>query len=272
MSGSATAMTHPGELTLRRLRAGELAAAEAETARTHAEACVVCRARLRTFDDEQRAFEAEVPFERFSARVQERASRPRAQATQVRSLRYVGPALAMAALTLVAVSVGPWSATEDAVVPINLGTERPNRTKGDGALELRISAGDEGPQREASADAPEPLSEGERIRIGYRPGSWRYVLALAVDAQGEVSPLYPEHGESLPVQRAEEGASWLPDSVEFFGEGAERVILVLSDAPVSVDAAREAALRAFSEARGDVTRLPRLDLPGEQFHRTLLKP
>lgn len=255
---SLSASSHPGELTLRRLRAGELDAAQSRAAREHAAACVVCRARLQGFDDEQRAFEAEIPFERFAARIGERANRKRASGP----FRYVVPALAAAAVALVMVNVGTWGGE----------AERPNRTKGDGALELRIAQGDDGPQRIASAEGPEPLADGERVRIGYRAGDSRFVLALSIDSEGEVSPLYPEEGHSLPVEHAAEGFAWLPDSVEFYGEGEERVILLLSDEPLPVDAAREAAWRAFSEAKGEVTKMPPLDLPARQFHRTLLKP
>ena len=48
--------------------------------------------------------------------------------------------------------------------------------------------------------------------------------------------------------------------------------MVLSDQPIDVEAARRAARAAYQRAGGDVTRLPKLDLPGEQFVRTFAKP
>jgi hypothetical protein len=92
-----------------------------------------------------------------------------------------------------------------------------------------------------------------------------------VDAAGEVTPLYPESGESLPVE-AGAGAHWLPDSLEFTGAGAERVVVVLSDAPIKVEEARAAARQAFEEGGRDVTKMPALGVAGDQTHWILLKP
>ena len=41
------------------------------------------------------------------------------------------------------------------------------------------------------------------------------------------------------------------------------IIVVLSDQPISVEAARAAARAAFDRTGGDLTRLPKLDLPGD---------
>jgi hypothetical protein len=48
--------------------------------------------------------------------------------------------------------------------------------------------------------------------------------------------------------------------------------VVLSDQPVDVQVARQAARLAYDRAGGDLGHLPRLDLPGEQFTRTFAKP
>jgi len=47
---------------------------------------------------------------------------------------------------------------------------------------------------------------------------------------------------------------------------------VLGDQPIDVAAVKEAAARAFRRGKGDVAHLPPLDVPGEQFQRTFLKP
>ena len=47
---------------------------------------------------------------------------------------------------------------------------------------------------------------------------------------------------------------------------------MLSDRPIDVDAAAGAARDAFRKAGGDVSRMPRLGLPGEEFSRTFVKP
>jgi hypothetical protein len=138
---------------------------------------------------------------------------------------------------------------------------------------VQIAGAGAGPQRAAAADAPETLSPGERVRIGYQPGGHRYLTSLSIDDQGQVTPLYPEAGRSLPIGRGAAAATrYLPDSLEFTGRGNELLIVVLSDQPLEVDAVKKAARDAFQKAGGDLARLPSLDLPGEQFHRTFVKP
>ena len=145
-----------------------------------------------------------------------------------------------------------------------------NRLKGGAGAELRIGGGAE-PQRVASVDAPEALRRGERVRLGYTPGTHRYVAALSVDVWGEVTPLYPESGDSLVVEPGA-GTHWLPESVEFTGAGAERVVLVLTDAPVSMEALSDAARKSFAATGGDVDAMAPLDVAGEQAQWILLKP
>ena len=128
-------------------------------------------------------------------------------------------------------------------------------------------------QRTARVDATEPLSAGERLRIGYQTGGHRYLLSLSIDEHGEVTPLYPEQGSSLTVPAGVPSAThFLPDSLELTGTGLERIIVVLSDQPVDMEVARQAARAAYDRAGGDLGRLPRLELPGEQFTRTFAKP
>ncbi|HMC95259.1 MAG TPA: ACP synthase, partial [Polyangia bacterium] len=101
----------------------------------------------------------------------------------------------------------------------------------------------------------------------------RYLLSLSIDQHGEVTPLYPEAGASLPVpDGAERATRYLPDSLELTGTGIERIIVLLSDQPIDVEAARRSARAAYDQAGGDLSRLPRLALPGEEFERTFAKP
>jgi hypothetical protein len=148
---------------------------------------------------------------------------------------------------------------------------RANRIKGGAGVTVRV-AGAAG-QRTARIDAAEPLAPGERLRIGYQSGGHRYLLSLSIDQHGEVTPLYPERGASLPVADDGEPATrYLPDSLELTGAGIERIIVVLSDQPIEVEAARRSARAAYERAGGDLSRLPPLALPGEEFERTFAKP
>ncbi|RKH40701.1 DUF4384 domain-containing protein [Corallococcus sp. AB050B] len=259
---------HESSWTLRRLHAGELPAPEANRVREHAEACEACGATLRSFADAQAAFEAEVPFEKFEAGV-ERARARQASTESRTQARWVRPLMAVAASVVVLVLARPLLETGGRTDPLQPPVAG-NRLKGGAGAELRIGGGVD-PQRVASTEAPEALQPGERVRLGYTADAYRYVAALSVDAQGEVTPLYPESGDSLAVEPGV-GQHWLPESVEFTGAGAERVVLVLTDAPVSMDALSDAAWKSFTAAGRDVTRMAPLDVPGAQTQWVLLKP
>lgn len=258
--------THIGELALRRYRVGELPPEERQQAMAHAEACAHCRSRLRALEDEQRRFEQDISFERFAAGVTRATRTP--HASQTPRAPWLYPAMGLAALVTMAVLAGPLiDAFED---PRTAGL---NRTKGAAAkIDVRIAAGEDGPQRTAAEEAAEPLGPGERVRIGYETSAFAYVAVVSVDAQGVVSPLYPERGESLPVAGSNAGMTYLPGSLEFTGEGAEKVYVVFSDEPLPMELIGHAAERAFEESGRDVTKMTGLDVPGEVFHRTLLKP
>jgi hypothetical protein len=148
-----------------------------------------------------------------------------------------------------------------------------NTTKGGADITVRVQAGDTGPQRSAAVGAPEALARGERVRIGYKPGGHRYLLSLSIDERGQVTPIYPEAGRSLPIGKVVGTApSYLPDSIEFTDAGTERLFVIMSDQPIDVDAARRAARASYDRAKGDIMHMPALELPGEQFQRTFIKP
>jgi hypothetical protein len=260
---------HIGELELRRHRAGEALGAEGPVIEAHAAACAECKARIRALDDEQRRFEAAISFDRFAAGVERAARGPGAAPRRRASMRgwMVVPTLAMAAAVAVIVTFhgsfqGRWAPGHPPGY---------DGIKGGAGMIVRV-AGAAG-QRTARVDATEPLSAGERLRIGYQTGGHRYLLSLSIDERGEVTPLYPEKGASLTVPAGVPSAThFLPDSLELTGAGLERIIVVLSDQPVDMQAARQAARAAYARAGGELGHLPRLDLPGEQFTRLFAKP
>ena len=118
---------------------------------------------------------------------------------------------------------------------------------------------------------PEALANGERVRIGFRAGGYRYLAAVSIDEKGDVTALYPERGPSIRV-RTDGAKEYLSDSLEFTGHGLERVVVVMTADPLDVEDVRRAAKARYDEARGNLSQLGTLDLPGEQFHRTFLKP
>jgi hypothetical protein len=94
---------------------------------------------------------------------------------------------------------------------------------------------------------------------------------VSVDQRGAVTPVYEASGHSLALARTSD-TQYLPDSLEFTGQGLERVIIVLSEAPLSLNEVTAAARSRYEAVHGDLTQLAPLDVKGEQFHRTFLKP
>jgi hypothetical protein len=268
-----TSETHIKELALRRFWAGELGAPERPAIEAHTAACPRCRARLKELADEQRRFEQEISFDRFAAGVERAARTPRRiPVTTHPRARWAFPALGLAAALALTITFAPRLRPDG-------DASSANRVKSGSGIAVQIAAPGAGPQREASVDAPEALSPGERIRIGYQPGGHRYLTSLSIDEQGEVTPLYPEAGRSLPIGKgkgegkAETAATrYLPDSIELTGQGGERLIVILGDQPLEVEAVKNAARAAFERANGDLAHLPPLEVPGEQFHRMFVKP
>lgn len=267
---------HIGDLELRRHRAGEALGPEGPAIATHTETCAECKARLRALDDEQRRFESAISFDRFAAGVA-RAARG-APATSRRRLParvWALPTLALAAAVALVVTFHARGPRPGGDLPG--GRVRPadyDGVKGGAGMVVRI-AGAAG-QRTAQVGAPEPLAAGERLRLGYQTGGHRYLLALSIDEHGEVTPLYPERGSSLTVPAGVPSAThFLPESLGSLvltGAGLERIIVVLSDQPVEMEVAEKAARAAYVRAGGDLSRLPKLGLPGEEFTRTFAKP
>lgn len=247
---------HIRELELRRLFAGEVPAPAADSLRAHLASCPPCAAVWARLEAEQRAFEQDVPFERFEAGV-----RPRARAARAPAVWRVPAAVgAMAAVLIAVILLRPFGAPGDGGV----------RLKGGAEMEVRI-AGAAGAQRVAEATSPTPLSPGERVRVGYQAGDLGFVASFSVDEQGEVTPLYPGSGQSVPVAPGA-GMHYLPDAFELTGHGAERIYVVLSAQPLAVEALLRAAREALQHSGGDVRRMPPLAVSGEQLSRVLEKP
>ena len=248
---------HIGDLMLRRRRAGEALGPDGPAIEAHAASCAVCRARARALDDEQRRFEQEISFDRFAAGV-ERAARgaQRRHRAWIPRLWMAAPLVAMAATFAVLVTFKPHEGI---------------RTKGGAGMTVRVAG--PGGQRDARVEGAERLAPGERLRVGYQPEGHRYILSLSIDDRGSVTPLYPERGASLAVPDGAPSATrYLSDALELTGAGLERIVVVLSDKRIDVDAATRAARAAFDKAGGDISRMPRLGLPGEEFSRTFAKP
>jgi hypothetical protein len=275
---------HLGELKLRRLFAGESLGDSHDVDAAHVSHCAECTHRLDGLAEEQRAFEAHISFDRFAAGVERAARVPGPAATprrwgagpaNTRSFMTVMGAGAIAAVLALVVSARPLFQNARERDARQAEIEATNRTKGvqAAAVTFRIAPPppDEGPQRTADTEGPEPLAVGERIRVGVQAGGRRYLFAIAIDDKGAVTPLYPESGTSMPLPTGSR-MHYLPDSLELTGRGTERLVVLLTDQRFELDTIRRSVVVAFQKAGGDLSRLPNLAIPGQQFHRTFLKP
>ena len=243
----ATGETHLGELVLRRYRAGELAGSEAETIGQHTARCGRCRARLTALDDEQRAFERAIPFERFSGGVERAARVPTPRRTSIVRSLWALPALSALAAAAFLLVVRPRA---DDGAGGGAGFNHRKGAQVDAAL--RIAGADGKTQRALPAGASARLGRGERLRVGYQTDRPRHLVALSIDDHGVVTSLYPDSSSrsvaSLLVDRAAQ-ATFLPDSIELTGAGRERLFLLMAEGPFSVESA-VAAVRASRATAG----------------------
>ncbi|HEX7499752.1 MAG TPA: zf-HC2 domain-containing protein [Polyangia bacterium] len=243
--------SHVPELALRCYRAGELAADACAEVDRHLASCPACRAKMRVLVEEQRAFEREIPFERFAGGV-ERAQRVPRQRPRRAWVFGLSGVLAAAAVALFLVRVS------------SPGNNQHSRSKGSSVeATARIASAANSAQRIAPPGSQEVLEPGDRVRLGYKTAGPRYLAAISVDDGGEVTPLYPEVGPALSVSTSPETV-YLPDSLEFTGAGRERVFLFLARTPFDLAAAKLAVKDAHQAAKGDLSALPNPAFAGGQ--------
>jgi len=244
---------HLGELRLRRFRAGEFSDEAHEEIARHTAECGSCRAKLRLLQEEQRQFERDIPFERFAGGVERACRVPRPRPTRRWAM---GSAFGLVAAAAVVVLLWrPSARVGDRGGQDVGGAAGFNRTKGALSAVVRIASASGGAQRSLPPTESTTLQPGERIRLGYNTAAPGYLVAVSVDDAGEVSPLYPEGGGSLPV-RPTQHVTFLPDSLELTGSGRERVFLLLAERPLDGAAVKKSVRDAHSRAKGDLASLP----------------
>lgn len=264
---------HVPALKLRRFFVGESLGSEHAEVASHTQSCNECRGRLRQLEEEQSRFFASVSSDRFAAGVERAARVPRptrrpATTKSFFTVMSLGFVATCFALYLGAKPLLLGGRGRD--MPSSLNGAGSNGIKGAASISVRIASPQDGSQREAASETPETLQPGERVRVGYRPEQHRFVFVFSIDGQGRVTSLYPEAGQSLPVIHGE-GFRYFPDSLEFTGAGWERLIVTLTDEPLSPEQVERAATGAFHQAGGDLAKMTRVGLPGDECHRLFRK-
>ncbi len=221
-----------------------LPATEATEAKQHLDGCDECRGRWRELNEDKQRFEQFV-FARTLPKVEARVAASRAsffmRAFAFRphffdrfKLRILIPVMAVAAAAAVVASMGPGTQTEDDVyVGIKGGAQA--------SLEVFAVRGAGGVFQVAPGSTLQPK---DRIGFMVNPAGAKYLMVASRDGAGVFSVYHPFGAQqSQPVTPAKTKLE-LPTKVELDETlGAERVVAVLSDEPVTAEQV-EAALKA----------------------------
>lgn len=251
----------PGELTLRRFRAGELPGEERIRIEQRLADSAELRARLRALDDEQEAFEREVPFAEFAGGVDRARRHPPVVRQRLPRGSFVALGAAAAAMALfVALPRSPTS-----------------RTKGgsQAAVSVRIGNVVTGAQRDARPDQIEVLVPGDRVRVGHHLEAARWLMVLSIDDAGVVTPLHPRQGQAVTVEATPQ-PSYLPDSIEFTAAGRERLVILVASKPFVASDGVQAAHSGYRRSGGDLAAVvvaqPEAGPPWQEFAYLFEKP
>lgn len=224
---------HLSTLTLHQLRYGELSGGELAAAQSHLDVCGHCTARLEAQHKERAAFVMQpVPS------ALRRAARRRPSVWH--RLRWALPALAVAAVAVIAVT----SAPPPGDVIIEKGERLP--------LEVWVDVGD-GPRLHRPDEA---LREGDRVQLKYRANGATHAAVAGRDASGQVE-VYGSFETSGGAELTD-----IPFGLTLDGApGRQELYVILADRPVHSGEVRAAVTGHPAPIEG--LRVLRADLPKE---------
>lgn len=206
---------------------------EANEAKQHLDGCDECRGRWRELNEDKQRFEQFV-FARTLPKVEARVAESRAGFFERFKLRLLIPVLGVAAAAAIVASMGPGTQTEDDVY-VGL--------KGGAQASLEVFAV-RGAGNVFQVTPGVTLQPKDRIGFMVNPAGAKYLMVASRDGAGVFSVYHPFGAQqSQPVSPAKTKLE-LPTKVELDATlGAERVVAVLSDEPVTA-AQVEAAIKA----------------------------
>ncbi|MGV3621904.1 MAG: hypothetical protein ACO1OB_13860 [Archangium sp.] len=221
---------HLSSETIDLLLLSALSADESNAAKHHIDGCAECKQRWQELNEDKQRFEQFV-FARTLPKVEARVAAERQGFFERFKLKFLVPAVGLAAaLAVVAVS-GPGTQTED---DLYVGI------KGQPTLEVYAQRGSGG----SFAVSPgATLQPSDKIRFVVNPAGSKYVMVASHDGAGVFSVYSPFNANmSQPVDA--KSKLELPGAVELDSTlGTERVIAVFSDEPLTASQV-EAALKA----------------------------
>lgn len=210
-----------------------LSAPEANEAKAHLDGCDDCRARWQELNDDKQRFEQFV-FARTLPKVEARVAKDREGFFARFKFQLLLPVLGVAAAIALVMTMGPGTQTEDDVYVGIKGGAQPS-------LEVFAVRGSGGVFQVAAGAKLQPK---DRIGFMVNTAGAKYLMVASRDGAGVFSVYHPFGAQqSEPVTPAKSKIE-LPTKVELDETlGAERVVAVLSDEPVTAQQV-EAALKA----------------------------
>lgn len=205
---------------------------EAAEARAHLEGCQDCKVRWDELNQDKQRFEQFV-FARTLPKVEARVAADRAGFFGRFKLQLLIPLLGVATALALVATMGPGTQTEDDVY-VGIKGGQPSlevfAVRGAGGV-FQVTAG-------------VTLQPKDRIGFMVNPAGAKYLMVASRDGAGVFSVYHPFGAQqSQPVGPAKARLE-LPTKVELDGTlGAERVVAVLSDEPVTAEQV-EAAIKA----------------------------
>lgn len=253
--------TGPGKLTLERFFAGELDEQTSGEVRTHLKACDECSKYIKSLEGEKELHLLKHPFRQWAgSHIQ--VAKPSLWETVVEWVKRPAlyPVYGLALALCVAVPVLIQHKDETAV-----------SFKGNSGLSFvfqRNGVINEGTTKDL-------FGEGDQIQIRYSCLRDHFAGMISIDSKGTVSTYQPQSaGGTLSIHMKGSDECSFPQSIILDNSlGAELVVLLIADKPVSVDEIRSWAAGCFSEtpALSELEKMIHKKLPHNVIEcRTLL--
>lgn len=223
---------HLSSETIDLLLLSALSADETNQAKAHLDDCGLCKQRWLELNEDSQKFKQYV-FARTLPQVEARVKASQQGFFERFKLQFLLPTLGLATAAALALtfSAGPGTQTEDDVY---IGV------KGHESTFEVFAQREQGGSFTVKGDTK--LKPKDRIRFVVAPGQAKYVLVASVDGKGAFSVYHPfGSSESEPIAGQVPRRLELGSTVELDDTlGTERLLVVLSDAPVKAEAVKAA--------------------------------
>jgi len=221
---------HLSSETIDLLLLAALSPSDTNEAKGHLDGCELCKQRWIDLNEDSQKFKQYV-FARTLPQVEQRLQSPVQSFFERFKLQFVLPAVGLAAAAGLAfvLSAGPGTQTED---DIYVGLK---------GLESTFEVFAQRAQGNVFAvKANAELKPKDRIRFVVNPGHAKYVMVVSVDGKGAFSVYHPVGGAESEKVESKKRAE-LTSTIELDDTvGTEKLLVVLSEAPIKADVVKAA--------------------------------